>query len=165
MKYKVLEGSETFERLVRLQKKIIRVNNKARAVVKQLNGSKYCKRSHVLAGGIAAIQFDSKPEGYKVVGREHEMLFYPKAKNKHDLALINKLPVIEYDELNCIVNFEAPQTYSSENGLFWINTVGISFGSSFILIDVPKECKYSPNPDIIEILESEYMELYNKLKK
>lgn len=165
MKFKVEKGTETFKKLIELEKKVKDVTQQQQAVVKQLGGEIFCKQSHKLAGGLSAIKFETKPDGYKVVGEKYQSLYYPKATNKVDCKIISDLPVIEYDELNSIVNFKAPQTVSVDGGIAWISTVGLIFGKNEMLIEVENGCKYIPPKDVIQILESEYEELKIKLLK
>jgi hypothetical protein len=163
MKFKVVKGTETFEKLAAFRERVKDVSKQATNMATLLGGARYCHRSNKLAGGLSAIEFETKPEGYKVVGEKWQHLYYPKASNKKDCALIEGLPTIDYDELNTIVNFEAPQTVSSERGIAWISTVGLTFGDDEMLISVPTGCKYTPPTDVVEILESEYDKLKKKL--
>lgn len=159
MKFKVLKGTDTFQKLEELRIKVTDVNNQAKDVVKKLEGKRYCGRSHKLAGGISAIEFDTKPEGYKPVGGSWRSLYYPKSVNKTDCKLIESLPTVEYSELNDIIGFNAPQTVSSEKGILWISTIGLIFGENEMLIEVHDGCKYEAPVDVVEILNSEYFAL------
>lgn len=165
MKYKIVKGTETFNKLLRLKEEIKRVNKEASDVVKKLGAEKYCKKNGKLVGGIGGIQFDSKPEGYKVIGKEWQNFYYPKVSNKKDLKLIENLPTIDYDALNSIIGFNGPQTIETNNGIFWINTVGLIWGDDYVLIDIDDECEFEPNKDTVEILGSEYITLKSKIKK
>lgn len=162
MKYKVLKGTETFKKLSDLKKEIDRVSKDAYAVVKKLGATEYCEKSHRLAGGISAIGFEKKPEGYKNVDNEWRNLYYPKASNKDICKMIESLPTLPYEALNDIIGFKGPQTTSESRGIGWVNTVGIKFGKNFMLIDVYNGCKFKPNKDTKEILESEYIKLKGK---
>jgi DNA-directed RNA polymerase subunit N (RpoN/RPB10) len=169
MKFKISKGTETFNKLVELKEKVITVNEAARAVVNELGASKYCHRSHHLAGGISALVFDKKPEGYKEVGEKYQNFFYPKVANKAALEKIESLTLVEFDDLNKIVGFKAPQTVSSERGIMWISTVGLTWAEHGIpeedmVMDIENGCKYTPPADVVEILESEYEKLRTKLK-
>lgn len=159
MKFKVLKGTDTFQKLEELRLKIKEVNNQAFNVVRELGSTRYCKKNGVLAGGISAIEFTSKPEGYINMGKSWQSLYFPKAKNKKDLELISKLPTIDYSELNTIVNFEGNQVVETDAGLAFIKTIGLIFGENEMLIDIEDGCKYCPPKDIIEILSSEYFAL------
>jgi hypothetical protein len=164
MKYKVIKNTETYNRLVDLEKKIIDANLQTKNVVELVSGLRYCANQNSLAGGISAIEFKTKPDGFKSVGNKYQSLYYPKASNKKVCDLINNLPKIKYDELNTIVDFKAPQTISTENSLCWVSTVGIIFHKENILINVNNGCDYTPLSDMIEIVESEYENLKNNGK-
>jgi hypothetical protein len=163
MKFKVVKGTETFDKLVAFRAHVNDVNKQAKDMVTQLGGARYCRKSNKLAGGLSAIEFETKPEGYKMAGEKWQHLYYPKASNKKDCALIEGLPTIDYDELNSIVNFKAPQTISAERGILWVSTVDLTFGDEEMLIGVRSGCEYEPPADVVEILESEYDKLKKKL--
>lgn len=163
MKFKVVKGTETFDKLVAFRAHVDDVKKQAEDVVALLGGIRYCHKANKLAGGIGAIEFENKPDGYKVVGEKWQGLYYPKVSNKKDCALIEKLPTIEYNELNSIVNFKAPQTISTERGILWVSTVTLTFGDNESLIDVSNGCTYDPPADVVEILESEYDKIRKKL--
>jgi hypothetical protein len=91
-------------------------------------------------------------------------LDYPKVANKKDTELIQVLPTLSYKELNDIVGFKGNQTISRGCSLAWIHTVGLLWGDP-ILIEVENGCEYTPIPDMIEILESEYLQLEATLSK
>lgn len=162
MKFKVVKGTKTFNKLSELKNKVVFVNQEAENLVKTLGGKRYCKHQHVLAGGIAAIEFDSKPDDYKIMGEKYQNLYYPKVSNKKDCKLIQELPTLDYKELNSLVNFNGPQTIPNDHGFGWVSTVGIIWGEDEILIEVPSGCKYTPPEDLIEIVESEYEKLKEK---
>lgn len=164
MKFKVSKGTETFKKLQQLMSKIEDVDAQAKKVVKKLGGKEYASAQRSLAGGIAAIQFDEKPEGYKMVGEKWQRLYYPKATNKKDLNLISDLPTIEYAELNDIVGFKGPQTTSHSLGLAWVSSVGLAMGKTVAVIEVAEGCKYSPPKDILEIKDSEYQRIKKKIE-
>jgi hypothetical protein len=162
MKFKILPKTEAYDRLMDLKKRMIAVNEEAGKLVEELGGSEYCNKQHVAFGGIAAIKFAEKPKGWRIVGKTWQNLYFPKASEKQLLQKISNLPVIEYEEINNIVKFKAPQTVSHENHLAWVSCVGLIWGKNYILISVAPGAKYEPPKDIIEIVESEYEKL--KLK-
>lgn len=163
MKFKVVKGTETFDKLTAFREHVKDVSKQAQDVVNKLGGGKYCRKSNKLAGGLSAIEFETKPEGYKVVGERWQGLYYPKVSNKADLVLINGLPTIEYNELNSIVQFTGMQFVPYGGGLACIHTVGLIFGDDVMLINVEKGCEYTPPNDVVEILASEYNKLEKKL--
>lgn len=162
MKFKILKETETFEKLMKLKERIISVNEQAADAIKLLGATKYCKAQNRLAGGVCAIEFEKKPDGYRRVGDRWSDLYYPKVSNKIDSELLQTLPTMDYKELNDIINFEGNQTIAAERGMFWIHTVGLTWGENEILIDVENGCKYDAPTDVVEILESEYLKLKEK---
>lgn len=164
MKFKVKKNSITYKKLLEFKSKMISCDEAAKSLVESVGGEKYCRNKYYLYGGISAVQFESKPENWRVVGQKWQRLYYPKStsKNKKLFEALRELPVLEHKELNNIVNFKGPQTISCDEGLAWIDTVGLQFGkNSEILIETANGCEYTPNKDIVEILESEF----EKLKK
>ncbi len=162
MKFKVSAGNETYEKFMALREKIDLVNTESEAVVESLGGKRYCKGHNVAYGGIAAIQFlRQPPQGFKMVGESYRNLYYPKATQKELIKKFNLLPTIRYDEINDIVNFHAPQTINSGEGLQWISCIGLHWGKEDVLITIPDGAKYTAPKHVIEILESEYERLSN----
>lgn len=164
MKYKISVGSETFKKLEALHKKIKDANKAANELVSRLGGKARARRRDKLCGGIDAIQFENSPEGWKCVDKSQD-LYFPKAANKVLIAEIKELPVVDVDELNEIVGFDGPQFASRDGKEYYVETVQVSFGRSYMVMSVSRGCKYKPLKDIEEILESEYERLFNKIHK
>jgi hypothetical protein len=78
--------------------------------------------------------------------------------------MISDLPTIDYNELNEIVGFKAPQTVTSERGIAWISNVGWICGKNEMLIEVADGCKYKPTKDVVEILDSEFQKKKAKIE-
>lgn len=169
MKFKVHKGTETFDKLKELHDRMIFAGNAAKELVSQLGGKRYASSNRGIYGGIDAIEFDVKPDGYKPVGKKYQSLFYPKASNKEILKLINQLPIIKREELNIILNFKGPQAVTIDDGIYWVNAPDVVFGDHFYLFNVVTSVEYNPPADAVEILESEYDKLkksiYNTRKK
>lgn len=164
MKYKILKGTDLFNKLTDLNKRMKKVKKAATDLAASLGGGKVATTNRYLAGGIDAIEFKEKPEGWRSVGNSWEGLYYPKAVNKSILKQISELPVIKIDELNDIVGFRSGQTKFSGGGFVWIKSVGMQWHKDFILMETADGTEYTPLPDVIEILGSEYDELSKKIK-
>lgn len=163
MKYKILQDSPLFDKLKALQKRMTNVKRQAEKVAKSFNGTgRFCGHIHALAGGISAIEFDEKPEGWKAVGESWQRLYYPKVINKEANKLIAPLPLMDYDELNKLVNFKSG-AYTNAGGIFWIKCPEINFYPTYTLINIPDGVSYTPVDHMIEILDSEFQKL-NKRK-
>lgn len=164
MKFKIVKGNPLYDSFMELKKRTMEVNKAANDFAKKVGGKASCRSQNVAYGGISAIEFDAKPEGWRMVGDKYRHLFFPKATNKELLKEIAALPKIQYDEINNIVGFDAPQTVTSNQGILWVNCVGISYGKDYILLNVTSGAKYNPPKHVIEILESEYEKLNKKSK-
>ncbi len=163
MKFKVLKGTETFSKLDALKDKVISVRMAAIKAVESLGSTRHCKRASVLAGGVAALHFEEKPEGYKIIDAQRK-LYFPKASKKKDYEMLWNLPTVTYSELNDIIGFKGGQVVERDDKSYWISTVGWNWGKEEMLIETESGCKYTPNSDMIEILESEWYALEEKHK-
>ena len=159
MKFKIIKGTETYEKFMVLKSKIDFVNAESVKLVESLGAQKFCKRSNIAYGGISAIQFEEKPQGWKKVGEDYQNFYFPKATEKVVNKAINELPFVRYDEINEIVGFKAPQTVPCDRGLQWIDCVGLFWGIDCIVIYVTEGAEYTPTADLVEILDSEYLRL------
>lgn len=164
MKFKVLKGTPLFDKLNSLGEEMTEYNKAAFDLVKKLGYTRMRGKSNVLAGGISSIEIKGgKPVGWRnAYSGVRDEYFPAKLKaNKMLLAEIDALPVVEYDDLNKILNFDW-RTSSSRNISFH---PGIHWGKKEILIDVSRHyTSYKPVKGMIEILESEYMKLVKKLE-
>lgn len=165
MKFKVKKGSETHKKLIALQKRITDVNKQANKFIESIGAKEYCRNQHHAYGGVGAIKFNEKPEGWRKEGAPYQRLYMPKSAQKELWSKINALPVIEYDEINKIVGFHAPQTVECTGGLAWIKCIGIHWGRNDILLETVEGSQYKPPKDIVEILESEYVKLKGTQKE
>jgi hypothetical protein len=164
MKYKILKGTELFNQLTDLNKRMKKVKKTATDLAASFGGGKVATTGNHLAGGIDAIEFKEKPDGWRSVGNSWQGLYYPKAVNKAILKQIADLPVVKIDELNDIVGFRGRQTKCSGGGIAWIKSVGMQWHKDFILMETAEGTEYTPLPDVIEILGSEYDELSKRIK-
>ena len=114
---------------------------------------------------MAAIEFYSKPDGYKQVGKDYQQLYFPKSNNKEALELIKSIPTIGYKEVSGIVSFDSPQTTSRDGYFILVEIPTITFGENECLFDIPNGCKYDAPIDVEEIVESEYTKLKEIIKQ
>ncbi|HAH24928.1 MAG TPA: hypothetical protein DCL77_14440 [Prolixibacteraceae bacterium] len=161
MYFKIEKGTEVFNKLDVLHGRIQEVNKTAKELVKKLGGNRYCGDQNRLAGGIDAIEFEQKPEGYRSVGGKWDNLYLPNARNKVNNQLIAELPTLQYDELNSIVGFKGPQTAPHPKGLSFVSIPSICFSDEVMLMKVPDGCKYTAPEGVTEIIYSEYQGLKN----
>jgi hypothetical protein len=68
MKYKILKGSELFKNLTAFKKKMADVRKQAMDLAIELGGVSSASNGRYLAGGIDAVEFKEKPEGWRSVG-------------------------------------------------------------------------------------------------
>lgn len=154
MYYKLESGSETYDKVSAIWDKIISYNKQAVELVNSLGFTKYGNDNWNVAGGISCIQSDTKPEGYKQVGKKFQNLYYPKASNKTVNDLINDLPLLSWDEYNSAIGFE-----DQFRGLRHIMGYSLVKVYGFFLIKIDDECTYTPADGLVEIVSSEYKRL------
>ena len=171
MKYKIPEGTETYKKLEALWKRMMAADaeayNLVQAIRKEMGlpwkGTEhnYAANNNALAGGLVAIQFDAKPEGWKRVGKPHQRLFAPMAKRKDLCDRFRALPTVPLQDLNGIVGFERFVGLSANGeGMVAYRAPGLQWVDGAFLMTVPVKAKYTPpNADFVEILESEYQRL------
>lgn len=160
MKFKILKGTDTFKKLKDLESKMEECNGAASDLCKELGGSVdgtwLGKGYRCIAGGVSGIRLEAKPDGWKLADRDHEGYYIPKINkiNKPLLDRIDALPTLNYDDLNGIVGF-----HHQTSGLRWFNCPGVNWFDEYVLLSVDNACKFIPNHDMVEILESEYISL------
>lgn len=107
MKYKVLKGTELYEKLLAFEAKVKANAAEAEAFVVSIGGGDIARRSSSrVIGEIGAISFRSKPDGWKKVGESWQGLYMPLAKNKEMCQRIAALPTIPIDEANELIKFK-----------------------------------------------------------
>lgn len=163
MKFKVIKGTSLFNDLTQLNKKMNKVRAAAYKVAKSFNGTgRYATSGNTLAGGIDAIEFNEKPEGWKSVGNSWQNFYYPKVTNKEANKAICTLPYLSFDEINNLLNFKS-NAYTTNEGIVWIKCPEVYWFPTYILISLPDKVKYTPVDGMVEILGSEFNVL-NKQK-
>lgn len=170
MKFKVLKGTELFEKLSALGDNIKECDNKSFELAKELGFKNCYGKSFLLAGGLYGlipIDGKTKPEGYAWAFNDRTgnavMPIKNRKANKEIIDKIDSLPTVEYDELNNLVNYHRALSNkpNETGGTRFSFHPAINWTKEFILIDVPVSNgrKYRPAKDMVEILESEYQKL------
>lgn len=161
MKYRINKGTETYAKLDALYKRMQVARKAAYAFVKSVGATQFASASHVLEGGVGGVVFDKKPEGWTMVGKPWQNLYFPKVKQKELLDKIRALPLIANEDLNAIVGFkDHGLVVDEDSGSFSsIRRPGVQWVKDCVLVDVPNKCKYTPpNADIVEILTERCVE-------
>ena len=162
MKFKILPGSELFDKMKALEKQINDADNLAKDACKKLGGKQLATSGRYLGGGIEAIQFEETPDAnlWSKVNKYHS-LYRPKVRNKEAWAIIQQLPILQSSDLNSILNFN-DQTVSYGDSLIFCSRPGVFFGEKYFLVNISDGCKYTPVEGMVEILDSEYQQLNKK---
>jgi hypothetical protein len=164
MKYKILPNTPLFEALVALRDKIKAADAVAKALSDKCGAYAYSGGRGV-GGGIRALCFKEKPEHFKLL--QYPDYYYPKVSLKVNRELVNELaalPEVKDAELNELVGFKSGMKIdelsggfrrTQRPGIMWDEKTGIA------LLDTG-EGSCAPHPDLVEILESEYLALQGK---
>lgn len=162
MKFKILKGTPLFDKLIDVKTKIRDCNAAAFALVKEMGYERMRGKEMVLAGGISSIEIKGgKPDGWRVAFAEKtkDEYFPSKLKqNKEILSKISALPVVGYEELNDILDYD----FHKHEGKRLSFHPAVIWKEDFILVSVAEYMYYQPAKDMVEILESEYMKLSNQ---
>lgn len=172
MKFKILKGTELYQRFLDFFEKVKIVNKQTRDLVKELTKKsghedlEYASfRGFAIYGGISAISFKDNPgKGWKKHKRTDITCYQPDSRTKEGKALqkrFDDLPTINAFELNDVIFLK-----DKDGGRMWGNFGFKDFlKKGFILIDMPESVTYDwykPHQDLIEITEKEYYELSKK---
>lgn len=165
MKFKILKGTALYNDLLALQGRINDANKAAKALSVKYGAYGYAGGRGV-GGGIRALCYREKPEGFKLV--QHPDYYYPKVSLKVNRGLVDEiaaLPVVHNSDLNALLGFASGMTIDEATGGFrHTMSPGIRWDEmalDFALVDTGAgTCK--PHQDLIEILESEYLALQGK---
>lgn len=166
MKYKVLKGTDLFEKFMEWDRKRTKCNDVALDLVHKIaepfGGSEkgeHLGEGHAFdAGGISGIALKEKPANWKAVYTKHyNNIYFPMQRkvNADLLKQINDLPKMPTKERNDIIGF---QPHFGDHKYY--RSYGISFKEECILIDMDNEVPFTPVEGMVEILESEYVKLY-----
>lgn len=164
MKFKILKGTETFEKLTALAEEIKRVEIAADDLVRSVGGKTHCRSNFYLAGGVAAVVFDKQPEGWKKVGDDGH--YMPKVKNKELSERFKALPTLSLQLIQDITGYPSGEIGENKDGqLVRFGVPGIAWNDEYVLFNASSTAPWTPpNADFIEILESEYIRLSEERK-
>lgn len=156
MKYKVLKGTATFEKLTALNEKLKACHEAMVPIFNEFKASQYIplKDNAIAFGGFAGLIFKKSPPPHWAKVKGTKNAWYPKkwAVNQQIIDRIEKLPTVSLQEYNEAIGLTDPEpeiqfnrygfTYLEEQELFLI------------------ECSsMKVSEELIEILESEFMNL------
>lgn len=159
MKFKIDKGTETYQKITVLNDRINQVRHQIKDLNEEVGAEGAMTSSSHLAGFIAGFKFPQKPDGWKSASKSYP-IFFPKSirKNTPLLERIAAIELIDFKVLNEIVGFK-PQTYCEGSTVKFIKSVGYALRDDYCLLSVSERAKFTPNADMVEILESEYLRL------
>lgn len=163
MKFKILKGTDTFQKLKDVQTKMIAAGNASEKLCKELGGTDVYTHNRYAAGGIDAIGFEKEPDTkvWRRAGKSWQNLWYPRSTQKTLLQKFSDLPKVELSEINNIVGFNPGFCGGDGVSVFMVHvkSVGLQFLPKMILIEVENKMKFKPNKDMVEIKDSEFLKL------
>lgn len=161
MKFKILKGTESFDKFMALQDLISGCHKAAAAVAKKVGVKEWHPAWWAMSGGISAFVFDKKPAGWANAFIPHEDKAYMPKKNlvsnKELLAEIRELPVVQADALNKIVKYDPGKCRS---GRQIMRHPGFLIKKDYVLLTFSDYVvKYKGTKDMIEITHTEFEKL------
>ena len=161
MKFQVSKGTATFAALSAVMDKIAACNKQARELSEAHGADAYASGSRYVGGGIAALCYKQKPEGFKLL--QYPNYYYPKAlkANRPLLDALAALPKVENAELNEVVGFKN-QTVCKDGGMFFCTHYGVKVYPEHFLLAMTEGVEFEAGPDLVELLESQYLALQGK---
>jgi hypothetical protein len=162
MKYKVLKGTALFDKLIAIVDQINECNQQALDLAHSQGAVGLATLGNNRGGGIDAFRFKEEPDMllWKQMDKHrYRDLYSPRANKKNNelFSQIQALPRIGYPEYNAVIGYE-----SQWIGITCHQSYGLTQDDEFFLISVFDESKYTPHPDMIEILGSEFNLLKEK---
>lgn len=157
MYFKLVEGSEAYNKLNDVWERRVDCNRQAIQLCKELGFEDFGLDQGSIAGGIGFFQSKVKPEGYKTVGKKWQNFIFPKANNKKVLEKINALPKISLEEYNETIGFKAH--FSS---VYFHRSFGCYKYKGVFYIEISDNSNYEPIAALVEILPSEYLKIKKK---
>lgn len=170
MYYKVDKGAPLFDKIEEVKNKMKSANKKALNLVVSMGFEQFRPKAHALAGGISSFFSKEKPEGFCYTYGDkhgHPNDFFPKKikNNKILLKQIEDLPIVNYEELTDLINYDWTVHSVSSGPRIGSKSIsfcpGVFFNKTYVLFDITDCKKYKPSEGMIEITFTEY----NKLKK
>ena len=167
MRYKILKGTDLYNQLWALYLRMQEATSQIEQFIKECGYQDFGTSSEYLVGCDAIKIEAGKPEGWNSVGEKYGRYYLPGAKQKEMRDKIAALPRVGNDELNKIVNFRRQVTVG-DGGINSHKCPGFGISASYALISVALKCDYTPLPDMIEVLASEFktlqLEIENEMK-
>lgn len=160
MKYKVDKGTETYAQFAELMQRLDAIKSQSDALCVEVGAKAVYVDTSYLSGSISGFVFNTKPENWRCVDSTIS-LYYPKSVKATEgiRGKISAIPRIGLKELNAIVGF-SPFSYADGSGIRIIKHIGYAMKTEYCLVDVHSETpNYTPNADMVEILESEFFRL------
>ncbi len=168
MKFKVLKESPLYGKLVAIKKRCEDVLDASEALAISVGAKHAYTNGRDKAGGVAGFYFEYGVEVDKLLWMQpdrhnNSRLFYPRSGKKYQIneplhEKIKALPVVTYEEFNSVIGYE-----SQWDGFTNYKSYGMAMHDDFALVQVGG--KYTPIEGMIEILESEFDELSEKIKE
>lgn len=160
MKFKVLAGSDIFEQLMAVKKRMDESFEKSKQIADEVGAEEWLSGPD---GDLWGIRFPSKPNGWKqVLGVHHNDCYFPKAnrQNKDLLDRIAGIPRVSRKDLNACVGFKIQWV-----GFKQLRSIGVVWGELFCLVELHEEANYQPLPGMEELTVSEYIRLKDQLQQ
>lgn len=161
MYYKILPESALFKKMWEVFERGKAADKAAKKWIKNQFGEfkSYAPKRNAVWGGIDAIQFESKPEGWKQVGKKYQQLYYPTVRLKKLINELEDLPAVQNKEIKDLLNY-GNYSGAAGGGLVWNSMPGIIISKDYILIAASEVADdYKPVDGMTEILFSEYHQL------
>lgn len=157
MYYKVIKGTETFEKLEKVWAEMKKCNEEAVKLAEELGFTKLAFSKKGVAGGIFGLASDEIPDGYKRIGPVTYGCVFPKKNNKEAIFKIESLPIVTHTEYNDVIGFKEGFTDTHYSRHYGSRKEGDVF-----LIEVSNGIDYTPKEDMTEITFTEYNNLIIK---
>lgn len=141
MKYKVSPQSKLYKELVSLAKRSEDANVACGELAIKLGFKDWYSDPDCIAGGVVAFKSTTKVKGYrKLEGAPDAWV----PNDSHTLEMLAAAPRVHFTEVNHLVGLNDPRCAK-------VFIYGLD-----ILVAVPEDVIFDPNPDMVEILVSEF---------
>lgn len=162
MKFKILKGTELFQKYIDLKTEMERCDKAALMMMREVGAVSVRGDYFAVAGGISSFQFkdNKKPDGWAYAHNDSRTDFVPAKNRKANKELLDKikaLPCVTFEQFNAPLKYNwrihDNNRISYHPGLWW--------KKSYILVEISDQySRYKPVKDMIELTTSEF----NKLK-
>lgn len=165
MFYKISVGTPLFDRLLKFREKMSKCNDAAFKLVKELGYTEFRLNGHI-AGGISMIKIEGKaPKNWERVSKKIRA-YMPKRiiENKELWDKINKLPLVEPNDLNKILKYEGDYVNNETNQISLFPAA--MWNTKYVLVKIPEWVHgYKPVKGMTEITVTEYTKLKEAIEK